>query len=52
MSPINKIKLASDSYTAILAVATGIVIATVIYVTVKCFAFYGAVFTVVETSRF
>lgn len=52
MSPINKTKLASDSYTAILAVATGIVIATAIYVTVKCFAFYGMVFTIAGTSRF
>lgn len=52
MSPINKIKPASDSYTAILALATGVVIAAAIYVIVKCIAFYGTVFTVAETSRF
>lgn len=52
MGPINKIKPASNNYTAMLALATGIVIASAIFITVKCIAFYGTVFRIMEPPQF
>ena len=51
MSPNGRRTAASDLYTAILAIATCVVAATAIFVTVKCFIDYGTIFKVVEAAR-
>ena len=51
MSPIKKSIAVSDLYTAILALAGGVVLATAIFVAVKCSTDYGTIFTIVESAR-
>jgi hypothetical protein len=51
MSPNGRRTTASDLYTAILAIATCVLAATAIFVTVKCFIDYGTIFKVVEAAR-
>jgi hypothetical protein len=51
MSPIKKPVSISDLYTAILALATGVVLATVLFVAVKCHIDYGAIFTIFQSTR-
>jgi len=41
----------SNLYTVILAIASGTVIATTIYVVIKCLADYGTIFKVIEASH-
>ena len=48
MSPIKKQIAVSDLYTAILALAAGVVLATAIFVAVKCNMDYGTIFTIVK----
>ena len=50
MSPMpqtrgGKVSPPSNLYTAILAVAVGVVLATAAYVTVACYTCYGTIFT-------
>ena len=52
MGPINKIKPENNSYTALLALATCVVISSAIFITFKCIAFYGTVFKILEAPRF
>ena len=52
MSPTNNIKPASNNYTALLALATGVVIATSIFVVVKCVAYYGTFLRILGPPRF
>ena len=51
MSPKNKPVAISDLYSAVLALAAASVLATAIFVAIKCFADYGTVFKIVELSR-
>ncbi|MBE0537057.1 MAG: hypothetical protein IH624_15450 [Phycisphaerae bacterium] len=41
----------SDLYTAILALATGVVLTTAIFVAVKCHTDYGEIFTIFQSAR-
>ena len=41
----------SDLYTAVLALAVGVVIATSAFVAVKCHLDYGTIFKIVESVR-
>jgi len=50
MSP-NKPVAISNLYTAILALATGAVFATAVYVAIKCLGDYNTLFKIVESSR-
>ncbi|HPD47897.1 MAG TPA: hypothetical protein P5279_14820 [Anaerohalosphaeraceae bacterium] len=52
MGPAKKpVSAVSDLYTAILALATGVVLATAIFVTVKCHIDYGTIFKIVQSTR-
>jgi hypothetical protein len=51
MSPIKKPKAVNNIYTAMLALATGAVFATLIYVLITCLRDYGAMLTIVNLSR-
>ena len=42
----------SDIFTAILALSTGIVIASAAYIAYTCSSYYGEIFKIVEASRF
>ena len=42
-----KVIAISDVYTAVLAIATGTVIATAVFVAIKCLADYGTIFKIV-----
>jgi hypothetical protein len=49
MSPVpqprgGKISPSSDTYTALLAVATGVLLATMVYVTYACYTRYEVIF--------
>jgi len=51
MSPNGRTIGTNDLYAAILALATCVVLATAVFVAVKCFVDYGTIFKIVETSR-
>ena len=51
MSPGKKIIAPSNLYTAVLALATGVVLATAVFVAYKCFADYGTIFKIAEAAR-
>ncbi len=51
MSPIRKPVAISDLYTAVLALATGVVFATAVFVAIKCHIDYSAIFKIVELAR-
>ena len=51
MSPIKKPIAVSDLYTAILALAGGVVLATAVFVAVKCHLDFGTIFKIVESAR-
>ncbi len=51
MSPIKKSIAVSDLYTAILALASGVVLATAIFVAVKSHMDFGTMFKIVESVR-
>jgi hypothetical protein len=52
MKPNKTVKPASDIFTAILALGTGIVIASAAFNAYTCFAYYEAIFKIVEAPRF
>jgi hypothetical protein len=51
MSPTKKTIAPSNLYTAVLALATGVVLATAVFVAFKCFTDYGTIFKIVEAAR-
>jgi len=51
MSPAKKTIVPSNIYTVILALATGIVFATAVFIAYKCYADYGTFFKVMEAAR-
>ena len=51
MSPIRKPVVISDLYTAVLALATGVVFATAVFVAIKCQMDYSAIFKIMESAR-
>jgi len=51
MSPNGRRTAFNNLYTAILALVTGVVIATAVFVTVKCLVDYGTIFKIVEAVR-
>jgi hypothetical protein len=52
MKPNKTIKPSSDIFTAILALGTGIVIASAAFIAYTCNMYYGEIFKIVEASRF
>ena len=53
MKPNNKtVGPTNDIFTAILALSTGIVIASAAFIAYTCYVNYGAIFTIVEATRF
>ena len=51
MSPIRKPVAINDLYTAVLALATGVVFATAVFVAIKCHTDYSVIFKIVELAR-
>jgi hypothetical protein len=51
MSPSRKTIAPNNLYTALLALALGVVVATTIFIAVKCYTDYGTIFKIVELSR-
>lgn len=45
-----KMAIASDVYTAILALAVGVVVASCCFVAIKCYLEYGTIFKIVGTN--
>jgi len=50
MSPNGRKTAFNNLYTAILALATGVVCATAVFVAVKCLSDYGTIFKIVEAA--
>ncbi len=50
MSPKKKIAAASDVFTAILALATCVSVATAAYVAFTCYTYYGTIFQIVQSK--
>jgi len=51
MSPAKNTSVPNNIYTAILALATGVVLATAVFIAYKCYADYGTIFKVMEAAR-
>jgi hypothetical protein len=51
MSPNGRRTAVNNLYTAILALATLVVLATAVYVAAKCLSDYGTIFKVAEAVR-
>lgn len=51
MSPKKKTIAVSDLYTAILALAASVVLATAVFVAYKCYVDYETIFKIVEAAR-
>ena len=51
MSPAKKTAIPNNIYTAILALAMGVVLATAVFVAYKCYADYDTIFKVMEAAR-
>ncbi len=51
MSPKKKTIAVSDLYTAVLALATAVVVATAVFVAVRCYLDYETIFKIVEAAR-
>ena len=51
MSPNGRRAAVNNLYTALLALATFVVVVTVVFVVVKCLSDYGTIFKVVESAR-
>jgi len=51
MNPAKRISAISDLYTAILALATGVVLATAVFVAVKCHYDYGTIFKIFQSTH-
>lgn len=52
MKPNKTVKTTSDIFTAILALSTGIVVASAAFIAYTCFTYYGEIFKIVEAPRF
>jgi hypothetical protein len=52
MKPNKTVKATSDIFTAILALSTGIVIASAVFIAYTCYANYGEIFKVAKASGF
>ena len=51
MSPMKNTIAVSDLYTAVLALAAGVVLATAVFVAFQCKVDYGTIFKIVESVR-
>ena len=52
MAAKNKVKASSNIFTAIVALAAGIVIASAGFIAYTCHAYYGVIFKIAEVSRY